>query len=71
MFFAPFHCIRLDEGAHSTRQEVEEEREQTEIAIPYIEKAREMREDHTPASFGACPCHQLSAHESRIEVYIL
>lgn len=31
-----------------------------------------MEEDHTSASLGACPCHQLRAHEwSKAEEYML
>ena len=49
----------------------EQESEQTDIAAPSIEKAREKREDHLFASPGAYPCHQLRAHKSRKEEHKL
>src|SRR5205823_5024623 len=37
------------------------------LRSPTWKKAKEMEEDHTSASLGACPCHQLRAHESELK----
>ena len=68
MFLAPFRCTRLGEGAHSTRQEGRR-KSRPRSRSPLWRKAGEMKEDHTSAPLGACPCHQLRAHESRAEAY--